>query len=65
MDDFGWSGRTSKCMMWCSRLVFVLWAMENSAGNISLSESYPGNQLTKHTNNCFPTIAIDLDTSNG
>jgi hypothetical protein len=28
MDDFGWSGRRSKCMMWCSRLVFVLWAVE-------------------------------------
>jgi hypothetical protein len=30
-----------------------------SYGKISLLESYPGNQLTKHTNNCFPTIPIE------
>jgi hypothetical protein len=35
MDDFGWAGRGSKCMMWCSRLVIiVLRAVENSAVGI-------------------------------
>jgi hypothetical protein len=36
IDDFGWSGRGFKGRMGCNGLVFVLWAVENSAGLISL-----------------------------
>jgi hypothetical protein len=43
----------------------LLWAVENSAGRISLLGHYPGKQPTKDPNHCFPTITIDLDTSNG
>jgi hypothetical protein len=40
--------------------------MENSSGKqISLLGHYPCNQLTKDPNHCFPTITIDLDTSDG
>ena len=38
---------------------------KNSAGKISLSGHYPGNQLTKDPNHCFPTTTMALDTSNG
>jgi hypothetical protein len=46
-------------------MVFALLAVENSAGKISLLGHYPRNQLTKDPNHCFPTITIDLDTSDG
>jgi hypothetical protein len=66
MDDFGWSGRGSKCMMWCSRLDIVIRAVENSVGKISLIQSIiHGTHIDKKPNHCFPTITIDLDTSNG
>jgi hypothetical protein len=45
---------------------FCAQEVENSAGKISLL--YPLSMqpiLTKDTNHCFPTITIDLDTSNG
>jgi hypothetical protein len=41
MDDFWWSGRGFKCRMGCNRLVFVLWAVENSAGKMSRPDHYP------------------------
>jgi hypothetical protein len=65
MDDFGWSGREFKCRMGHNGLVFVLWAVENSADIISLFGHYPCNQLTRDPNHCFPTTTTDLDTSNG
>jgi hypothetical protein len=39
----------------------VLWAVENSAGKISLLGHHSGNQPTKDQKYCFPTITIDLD----
>jgi hypothetical protein len=65
MDDFGWSGRELKCRMWCNRLVFVLWAVENLDGEMSRPGHYPCNQLITDPNHCFPTTTTDLDTSNG
>jgi hypothetical protein len=60
-----WKGIQVHDVMQHNRLVFVLWAVENSAGKISLLDHYPCNELTKDPNHCFPAITIDLDTSNG
>jgi hypothetical protein len=64
MHGLGLSRRGSKFMIWYRGLVFVLWAWGKFRSQIHLLENFGGYQLTKDPNNCFPTITIDLDTSN-
>jgi hypothetical protein len=42
------------------------WAvgLQKFSSQIPFLENFGGYQLTKDPNNCFPTIATDLDTSN-
>jgi hypothetical protein len=46
------------------RAGFCAVGQEKFSSQIHFLENFGGYQLTKDPNNCFPTITIDLDTSN-